>query len=300
MTITAPSHDPATYADPDRHPGAACPALAAAAAPLTVGVTFLIASVVPGEQRRINVSAPPVKPGTVLPVLYMPDGGIDEDFLHLAGLLQVGAGDGSSRAFLLVGIENTGRRRDLTAPTVSASASASDRAIALRFGASQRLRQFLRTELMPQIARRYAVTVAGVKGAAGAARCLAPTAISPCQHGLKTRRTSATMAPARGGGDGFTGSAQSAQPGRRGAGGWAGYLAAPAATSARLAAASARFTASATSCNFSSAACCASRLALWAAARAASAVLRSDSAWLLNVVSVTSAAATCAWAFCAS
>jgi len=129
-------------------------AIAAAASPLTIGDTFLIDSAVLKEQRRINVYVPRVPAGTPLPVMYMPDGGLDEDFLHVAGLLQVGAGNGTSRPFLLVGIENTERRRDLTGPT----ASAKDRAIAPRVGASQRFRQFLRTELMPQIARRYQVT----------------------------------------------------------------------------------------------------------------------------------------------
>ena len=47
----------------------------------------------------------------------MPDGGIGEDFLHVAGLLQVSVGNGTMRPFLLVGIENTERRRDMTGPT---------------------------------------------------------------------------------------------------------------------------------------------------------------------------------------
>ncbi len=48
-----------------------------------------------------------------LTVLYMPDGGMDEDFLHVAGLVQVSTGNGTMRPFLLVGIENTERRRNL-------------------------------------------------------------------------------------------------------------------------------------------------------------------------------------------
>jgi enterochelin esterase-like enzyme len=51
-----------------------------------------------------------------LPVLYMPDGGMAEDFLHVAGLVQVSVGNGTMRPFLLVGIENTQRRRDMTGP----------------------------------------------------------------------------------------------------------------------------------------------------------------------------------------
>ncbi|RZK51007.1 MAG: alpha/beta hydrolase, partial [Hymenobacter sp.] len=86
-----------------------------------------------------------------LPVLYMPDGGMEEDFLHVAGLVQVLTGNGTMRPFILVGIENTARRRDLTGPT----SSAKDRQIAPQVGGSAAFRQFIRTELMPLIRQRY-------------------------------------------------------------------------------------------------------------------------------------------------
>ena len=127
----------------------------AMSAPLTIGETFTLQSQTLGETRRINVYRPAVAaPGQPLPVLYMPDGGIGEDFLHIAGLLQVSSGNGTMRPFLLVGIENTQRRRDLTGPTEVAS----DRAIAPVVGGSAAFRAFIRDELMPEIARRYAVT----------------------------------------------------------------------------------------------------------------------------------------------
>ena len=124
-------------------------------APLSIGETWTLTSKVLGETRRINVYIPAGLPaGKRLPVMYMPDGGLQEDFLHVAGLLQVGAGNGTSRPFLLVGIENTERRRDLTGPTDSAS----DRSIAPRVGASQAFRKFIRSELMPEVERRYLTT----------------------------------------------------------------------------------------------------------------------------------------------
>lgn len=46
-----------------------------------------------------------------------PDGGLGEDFLHIAGLVQVLVCNGGMRPFIVVGIENTQRRRDLTGPT---------------------------------------------------------------------------------------------------------------------------------------------------------------------------------------
>ena len=133
----------------------ACAAPASAPAPLSIGETWTIDSAVLGEQRRINVYVPAGLPaGTALPVMYMPDGGMLEDFLHIAGLLQVGASNGTTRPFLLVGIENIQRRRDLTGPTENAK----DRKVAPQVGGSQAFRRFIRTELMPEVAKRYRIT----------------------------------------------------------------------------------------------------------------------------------------------
>jgi predicted alpha/beta superfamily hydrolase len=127
------------------------------AAPLVIGETFTIDSKVLREQRRINVYLPPgyADPsGARLPVLYMPDGGLAEDFLHIAGLVQVSVSNGTMRPFLLVGMDNTQRRRDLTGPTESEA----DKKIAPRVGGSQAFRRFLRDEVMPQVKRRYRTT----------------------------------------------------------------------------------------------------------------------------------------------
>ena len=130
---------------------------ASVAAPLVVGQTFTLHSQVLGETRRLNVYVPAGYAESAtqrLPVLYMPDGGLAEDFLHVAGLLQVLVADGSMRPFILVGIENTARRRDLTGPTTVAA----DLKIAPRVGGSAAFRQFMRQELMPEIQRRYRTT----------------------------------------------------------------------------------------------------------------------------------------------
>lgn len=130
---------------------------ASAPEPIAVGETFTIASAILGETRRINVYVPSAwgeAPDARRPVLYMPDGGLAEDFLHVAGLLQVSVGNGTMRPFILVGIENTERRRDLTGPTRVAK----DSTIAPRVGGSAAFRRFLRTELMPLVNARYRTT----------------------------------------------------------------------------------------------------------------------------------------------
>lgn len=125
--------------------------------PLVIGETFTIESSALGETRRVNVYAPAAYAASDtlrLPVLYMPDGGLGEDFLHLAGLVQISSLNGTMRPFLLVGIENTERRRDLTGTTENEE----DRRIAPRVGGSDAFRAFLRDELMPAIDAAYRTT----------------------------------------------------------------------------------------------------------------------------------------------
>ncbi|WP_254846515.1 alpha/beta hydrolase [Hymenobacter sp. CRA2] len=129
----------------------------AAASPLVIGETFTLESKVLGETRRLNVYLPPGYTESKterMPVLYMPDGGMNEDFLHMAGLVQVSVGNGTMRPFILVGIANTERRRDMTGPTDVAE----DRKIAPRVGGSAAFRRFIRTELMPAVRTRYRTT----------------------------------------------------------------------------------------------------------------------------------------------
>ena len=130
---------------------------AQAASPLVIGETFTIDSKVMHEVRRINVFRPTVYGDSIkepLPVLYMPDGGMAEDFLHVAGLVEVGVSNGTMRPFILVGIENTQRRRDTTGPTDNPE----DRKIAPQVGGSATFRGFIRQELMPAIKSRYRTT----------------------------------------------------------------------------------------------------------------------------------------------
>jgi len=125
--------------------------------PLAFGETFTIRSAALAETRRINVYLPATYTATAdsrLPVLYMPDGGMAEDFLHIAGLVQVLTGNGTMRPFVLVGIENTQRRRDLTGPTEDPE----DRKIAPQVGGSAAFRRFISAELMPAVNARYRTT----------------------------------------------------------------------------------------------------------------------------------------------
>ena len=125
--------------------------------PLVIGETYILDSKGLGEKRRMNVYLPTGytdSPDARFPVLYVLDGGMAEDFLHIAGLAQVCVGNGTMRPFVLVGIENTKRRRDMTGPTENAD----DKKIAERVGGSAAFRTFVRDELMPQVRDRYRTT----------------------------------------------------------------------------------------------------------------------------------------------
>ena len=119
--------------------------------------SLVIRSAALGEPRRINVHVPAgysASPAARYPVLYMPDGGLDEDFPHVVKTVDSLVAVGAMRPVLVVGIPNTERRRDLTGPTRVAR----DSAIAPRVGGSAAFRRFIREELIPAIEARYRTT----------------------------------------------------------------------------------------------------------------------------------------------
>jgi predicted alpha/beta superfamily hydrolase len=145
-----------TACEPIPTPAVGLSAGRAGAAPLVVGETLVLDSKILAERRVINVYLPPgyAKGADRYPVLYMPDGGLTEDFHHIMGLVDVSVKNETMRPFIVVGIENTERRRDLTGVTTVAE----EQALAPHAGGSDTFRRFLREELKPHIAARYRVT----------------------------------------------------------------------------------------------------------------------------------------------
>jgi predicted alpha/beta superfamily hydrolase len=116
--------------------------------------TFTIDSRAVAERRTINVYTPPgyeASKGNAFPVLYMPDGGLAEDFPHIVTTIDSLVALKVIEPIIVVGIENTERRRDLTGPTTVAA----DSAIAPRVGGSAAFRSFIRDELVPEVRARY-------------------------------------------------------------------------------------------------------------------------------------------------
>lgn len=124
--------------------------------PVPAHETLRVESQVLAETRVVNVWLPPGysaenEPG--FPVLYMPDGGTAEDFPHVVAAVDSLIRDGRIPAMLVVGIENTQRRRDMTGPTDVAE----DRKIAPVVGGSAAFRAFISNELKPLVSKRFAV-----------------------------------------------------------------------------------------------------------------------------------------------
>ena len=118
--------------------------------------TFTISSTYVHEPRVINVWVPPIyiTGSDSLPVLYMPDGGVNEDFPHIANTLAELIASKRIPPIILVGIENTERRRDLTGPTNNVE----DKEIAPVVGGSADFRDFIEKELFAEIDGIYRTT----------------------------------------------------------------------------------------------------------------------------------------------
>lgn len=124
--------------------------------PIPEHETFIIQSKQVGEERTINIWTPEDYKSNMdsLMVLYMPDGGIKEDFPHIANTLSDLIKANKIPPIILVGIENTQRRKDLTGPTTVEK----DKEIAPIVSGSAQFRAFINEELIPEINNRYRTT----------------------------------------------------------------------------------------------------------------------------------------------
>lgn len=125
--------------------------------PLSIGFTTTIESRFLHEERTINIYLPPSyreQDTTHYRVIYVPDGGIDEDFLHIAGLVQYAAQPwvGRLRPSIVIGIANTNRQRDFTFAVNNLDflkKTGYTRADIPVYGGSSNYIAFLEKELMP-------------------------------------------------------------------------------------------------------------------------------------------------------
>ena len=124
--------------------------------PFVLGETHHLESKVLGESRTINIYIPngyKADDTTTYSVIYLLDGAVDEDFIHIAGIMQFNSFPWVNLLpnTILVGIANTDRHRDFTFYT----SIVEDFKAYPTTGGSQRFIQFLAAELQTYIEDRF-------------------------------------------------------------------------------------------------------------------------------------------------
>lgn len=128
-------------------------------APFNLGTTLQFKSNVLNEQRKLNVYLPEGYSDTSsikYPVIYLLDGSADEDFIHIAGLVQFFNFPRVNvlKNAIVVGIVNVDRRRDYTYPTTIEK----DKKDFPTTGGSVKFIRFLEREVKPLVNSRYHVS----------------------------------------------------------------------------------------------------------------------------------------------
>lgn len=120
---------------------------------IRLGESHTIQSHVLGDAREINVWLPPGhgEGDTRFTTLYVIDGALDQDFIHIAGLGQLGALSWQYEQVIVVGVQTRTRVHELTpAPTDARYQSAFPNS-----GDAPDFRRFLETEVIPFVEARY-------------------------------------------------------------------------------------------------------------------------------------------------
>ena len=134
--------------------------------PLTIGESITIDSKILEEERVLNIYLPhgysPDSTKTY-PVIYLLDGSMDEDFIHVAGVVQFGSFSWINMLppSIVVGIANVDRKRDFTYPTRNEM----DKKYVPTGGGSAKFIDFLTKEIQPFIKQQYKTdTIATIIG----------------------------------------------------------------------------------------------------------------------------------------
>jgi predicted alpha/beta superfamily hydrolase len=124
--------------------------------PFVLGVIDEIQSKELGEKRILNIYLPEgykAEDATKYPVIYLLDGSADEDFIHIAGLVQFNSFEWINQVpkSIVVGIATVDRRRDFTFPTTIEK----DQKRFSTSGHSDKFIAFIEKELQPYIDKKY-------------------------------------------------------------------------------------------------------------------------------------------------
>ena len=124
--------------------------------PIVLGESRTFRSTILSEDRTLNIYLPPSYADSSAkryPVIYVLDGGLDEDFIHIAGLVQYNTFPWIMQIpeSIVVGIANVNRRRDFTTP----SPRATDQKLLPAAGGANKFISFLEAEVLPLVEKSY-------------------------------------------------------------------------------------------------------------------------------------------------
>ena len=127
--------------------------------PFSIGESLELTSQILGESRTVNIYLPESykrDSAQEYPVIYLLDGSRDEDFVHVAGLVQFCSFSWVDiiPESIVAGIGNVDRKRDFTYPT----SNKQDKEDFPTTGGSANFIKFLETELQPLIAQTYRIS----------------------------------------------------------------------------------------------------------------------------------------------
>ncbi|MCK0070936.1 alpha/beta hydrolase [Kordiimonas laminariae] len=121
---------------------------------INIGHTVHFKSDIMDDTRELNIWVPPAyKENETYGVLYLLDGGLKQDFQHIAGLGHLGALSWTYEKLIIVGIETKDRRAELTPP-------AEVKRYRDEFptsGQAAKFRAFITDEVMPFVEKNYPV-----------------------------------------------------------------------------------------------------------------------------------------------
>lgn len=125
------------------------------ATPLTIGEVKTLRSTILNEDRTLNIYLPQkYDKEKAYPVIYLLDGTINEDFLHIVGLVQFFNLQLNMPETIVVGIANVDRKRDFTFHTDLKDLQKSYPTT----GHSDKFIKFIETELQPFVEASYKTT----------------------------------------------------------------------------------------------------------------------------------------------
>lgn len=133
---------------------------------LTIGKSEQLHSRILKEDRTINVYIPAdyqLQDTISYPVIYVLDGGIEEDWLHIAGTVHFNTQPWIARfpRSIVVGIEGNTRRKDFTFPVDNIDFIEKEgfqKSSFPQYGGSEKYINFIEQELQPYINQKYRTT----------------------------------------------------------------------------------------------------------------------------------------------